>query len=230
LGFIILPYFPKLVILSKPSSFLRFLLYRISNAGIRPGVDIREINRLQTMNGFYCICCLLALSYCTYYIFLNLNILAFGIVLLGGFLSALVIFMNAKEQYISANILGVITTGSLVFAISISEGLSGGFWLYYLVTPLMTLSFFGTFKTRISFGSLLFYTVLFLFLILCYSNGYTDESNLGKYKSMIFANFFVTLSFIFFSPTISKTYPTKPTAILKIKIKICRLKIPKFRI
>jgi hypothetical protein len=113
-------------------------------------------------------------------------------------LCRLVIYFNTKLYYTLANTLGIIATGGIVFAISVNEGLSQGFWLYYLVTPLMTLSFFANYNKKIPILSFIFYAILFVTLVYTYFYEYTNDTTISGFTLILFANFLVVLVFILF--------------------------------
>jgi hypothetical protein len=170
----------------------------IYNAGIQPNTDIRETNRLHLMNTFYSICSLVALFYCAYYVLIDIDVVTFGIVFVSGFLFRMVVHFNRRHLYALANVIGIVTTGIVVFGVSIGEGFTEGFSLYYLITPLMTLSFFSTFNRRILLATFVFYGSLFGLLIYAYHNDFTNEPMTPGITNILLFNFVAVFVFIFY--------------------------------
>ena len=159
-------------------------------------LDLREINRLTVMNIFYSLCFILGHLYAFVYV-ANGKYLAAIVMTVASLIFGSVVYFNRKKWYDTANVVGFISTGLGVFVVSYIEGLTKGYILYYILTPLMTIVFLRTFKPLTFFITLVFYGFL-LFLILAFAYIENDVVSEEIFNPVLLINFLLCFLFVFF--------------------------------
>ncbi len=132
------------------------LIDKISLLGVTPCQDTREQNRITIMNLFFGFCGLVAVAFALYLE----SIIQQLIFVLTAIAFFSVLILHHYKYYHGALFLGVLSTGGAVAFMCAFQDYHSGFYLYFLTSPLMILSFYSMRRKAVLFSMIVYYGLL----------------------------------------------------------------------